>query len=327
MMNRNEKLEIAKRLRLSTESELSRDDLEQILDAELSKPEAEMDTELVQQIVDLLEETPSQAQQREAWRKTDKRLKLKQWQPVVSGLTRIAAVGVILVALMFATYGTAQALNWEFLLRWMKPFAETAAGKDPPGVFINDHDLSFLHNVMDVFFKQTVRAEQLGNIMEAFTLESEFLLEGFFLFEFGFFIQFGIGIDRMNGFQKIGKNERILVAGNSISAFFRQVCFMLLFAHGEVESTFHFLKHTAVVVAADIHIHLFHAFHDFDIFQQVHQLTVIGHTHFHLNELDCCIFQLIIRGIFFGKDSTCFADQAGTEKILFIVKICNGRLQ
>ena len=125
MMNRNEKLEIAKRLRLSTESELSRDDLEQILDAELSKPEAEMDTELVQQILDLLEETPSQAQQREAWRKTDKRLKLKQWQPVVSGLTRIAAVGVILVALMFATYGTAQALNWEFLLRWMRPFAET----------------------------------------------------------------------------------------------------------------------------------------------------------------------------------------------------------
>ena len=125
MMNRNEKLEIAKRLRLSTESELSRDDLEQILDAELSKPEAEMDTELVQQIVDLLEETPSQAQQREAWRKTDKRLKLKQWQPVVTGLTRIAAVGVILVALMFATYGTAQALNWEFLLRLMRPFAET----------------------------------------------------------------------------------------------------------------------------------------------------------------------------------------------------------
>ena len=125
MMNRNEKLEIAKRLRLSTESELSRDDLEQMLDAELSKPEAEMDTELVQQILEMLEETPSQAQQREAWRKTDKRLKLKQWQPVVTGLTRIAAVGVILVALMFATYGTAQALNWEFLLRLMRPFAET----------------------------------------------------------------------------------------------------------------------------------------------------------------------------------------------------------
>lgn len=31
----------------------------------------------------------------------------------------------MLVALTFASYGTAQALNWEFLLRLMKPFAET----------------------------------------------------------------------------------------------------------------------------------------------------------------------------------------------------------
>ena len=125
MMNRNEKLEIAKRLRLSTESELSRDDLEQMLDAELSKPEAEMDTELVQQILEILEDGPSMEQQHKSWQQIDKRLKFKQWQPVVSGLTRIAAVGVILVAIMFATYGTAQALNWEFLLRWMRPFAET----------------------------------------------------------------------------------------------------------------------------------------------------------------------------------------------------------
>ncbi|MBQ7138600.1 MAG: DUF4367 domain-containing protein [Clostridia bacterium] len=125
MMNRNEKLEIAKRLRHSEEMEMSRDDLALILEAELSKPEAEMDTELVQQILELLEEAPSQAKQHEAWQKISKRLKIKQWQPVVSGLTRIAAVGVILVAIMFATYGTAQALNWEFLLRWMKPFAET----------------------------------------------------------------------------------------------------------------------------------------------------------------------------------------------------------
>lgn len=125
MMNRHEKLEIAKRLRHLTEMELSSDDLALMLDAELSKPEAEMDTELVQQILDIMEEDPSQEQQREAWQKTERRLKLKQWQPVVSGLTRIAAVGVFLVAILFATYGTAQALNWEFLLRLMRPFAET----------------------------------------------------------------------------------------------------------------------------------------------------------------------------------------------------------
>ena len=125
MLNRNEKLEIAKRLRLSTESEMSRYDLEQMLEAELNKPEDEMDTVLVQQILEILEDGPSMEQQHKSWQQIDKRLKFKQWQPVVSGLTRIAAVGVILVALLFATYGTAQALNWEFLLRWMKPFAET----------------------------------------------------------------------------------------------------------------------------------------------------------------------------------------------------------
>lgn len=134
MMNRNEKLEIAKRLRHLTEMEMSRDDLEQLLDAELSKPESEMDTELVQEILELLEEAPTQEQQREAWKKTSKRLQFKPWQPVVSRLARIAAAIVLLVAILFATYGTAQALNWEFLLRLMRPFAETFmvySGNDP----------------------------------------------------------------------------------------------------------------------------------------------------------------------------------------------------
>lgn len=125
MLNRNEKLEIAKRLRLFTESEMSRDDLEQLLDDELAKPEAEMDAEFVQQLLELLEDEPTQAQQYESWQQIDKKLTVKKWQPAVSGLARIAAVGVILLAVMFATYGTAQALNWEFLLRLMRPFAET----------------------------------------------------------------------------------------------------------------------------------------------------------------------------------------------------------
>ena len=134
MMNRNEKMEIAKRLRHLKEMEMSRDDLESMLESELSKPETEMDTELVQQILELIEEAPSQEKQHDAWKKTSKRLKLRQWQPVVTGLTRFAAAIVILVAVLFATYGTAKALNWEFLLRWMKPFAETFmiySGDDP----------------------------------------------------------------------------------------------------------------------------------------------------------------------------------------------------
>lgn len=135
MMNRNDKLEIAKRLRHATEMEMSRHDLEQLLEAELAKPEAEMDAELVQQILEELEEAPAEDAQREAWQKIDKRLSAKRrWQPALVGLVRIAAVCVLVVAMLFATYGTAQALNWEFLLRLMRPFAETFmiySGDDP----------------------------------------------------------------------------------------------------------------------------------------------------------------------------------------------------
>lgn len=133
-MNRNEKLEIAKRLRHSTEMEMSRDDLEKLLDAELTKPEAEMDAELVQQILELLEDVPSPLQQHASWQKLDKRLSFKRWQPVLTGLARFAAIAAMLVALTFTSYGTAQALNWEFLLRLMRPFAETFmvyTGKTP----------------------------------------------------------------------------------------------------------------------------------------------------------------------------------------------------
>ena len=125
MMNRNEKLEIAKRLLLSTEGEMTSDDLEQMLEAELTKPESEMDTELVQQILELLEDAPTQAQQHESWQNIEKKLSFRRWRPVVSGLARIAAVGIILVALMHTTYSSAQAFNWEFLLRIIRPFAET----------------------------------------------------------------------------------------------------------------------------------------------------------------------------------------------------------
>ena len=153
MMNRNEKLEIAKRLRHLTEMEMSRDDLEELLDAELAKPEAEMDAELIEQVLELLEEAPTPVQQHASWQKLNKRLSAKRWQPVVTGLARIAAAVVLLLAIMFATYGTAQALNWEFLLRLMKPFAETFmvyTGSSPtteanPDVVYSDINLQFTH--------------------------------------------------------------------------------------------------------------------------------------------------------------------------------------
>lgn len=154
MLNRNEKLEIAKRLRHLTEMEMSRDELELLLDAELNKPEDELDEAFVQQLLELLEDGPTPEQQRKAWQKLDKQLTRQRWQPALKGIGRIAAVAVLLAAIMFATYGTAQALNWDFLLRLMKPFAETFmlySGENPAvtpqpesSPIYGDFDLDFI---------------------------------------------------------------------------------------------------------------------------------------------------------------------------------------
>ena len=58
----------------------------------------------------------------------------------------------------------------------METIAETAAGKDTPGVFVNDQHFVVLHHVMHIFFKEAVGAEELGKVLEALALEGECFL-------------------------------------------------------------------------------------------------------------------------------------------------------
>ena len=125
MMHREEKLEIAKRLRHLEEMEMSRDDLEQMLEDELAKPEAEMDTELVQLLLEELEEAPSEAEEQASWNRIDHQLRAKRRRRMVSLAARAAAIVVAVAGLAYGMYGTARAFNWTFLLRLMNPFAET----------------------------------------------------------------------------------------------------------------------------------------------------------------------------------------------------------
>ena len=53
---------------------------------------------------------------------------------------------------------------------------------------------------------------------------------------------------------------------------------------GEVKDGLHFLKHTAVVVAADKGFEFFQLFEDIAVFQNVQQLFVRGHTEFDLQQ-------------------------------------------
>lgn len=125
MLNQQEKMEILKRLRFDSETEMSRDDLETMLEQELAKPEEKMDAELVQEILELLEDGVSEEEQQASWKQIAKRLPGKRGSSAIRWAARIAAVLAVVLCMTVLTYRTAEAFNWQLLLKWMRPFAET----------------------------------------------------------------------------------------------------------------------------------------------------------------------------------------------------------
>lgn len=128
MPEQQEKQEIFARLRSDTETELSRDDLERMLEEELSRPEEQLDTALIGEIAMQLENGASAREQETAWHATAQKLKeksTKRANPAVKWISRIAAAFVIAIVMLAATYKTAEAFNWQLVLRLMRPVAET----------------------------------------------------------------------------------------------------------------------------------------------------------------------------------------------------------
>lgn len=119
-------MEIISRLQSTQNNEMSRKELEQLLDEELARPEANIDTELVDSLLNLLEgEAPEPAllnrQCRRSWRQIEQRLHKPAWPAVVAWAARGVAAIALIIALFFVTYQTAEALNWRGLLRRMQP--------------------------------------------------------------------------------------------------------------------------------------------------------------------------------------------------------------
>lgn len=127
MPNRSNSSEIINRLINDKEAELMPLELNRMLEEELAKPEAEIDVQLVDELLKLLEEAePSEVE------------KLRMWQGISDRLgreapdrrtrfawRRVAVVAVAAVLLFTLTLGVAHALRWTFLLKLLKPLAQT----------------------------------------------------------------------------------------------------------------------------------------------------------------------------------------------------------
>ena len=104
--------------------ELMPHELEQLLEAELAKPEDEMDTELVSELLQLLEkDTPSEAEMNADWKAIQQRI--RKTRNLSALLRRIAIAAASIVAIFFISFTSAKAFKWTMLLKFLMPVAQT----------------------------------------------------------------------------------------------------------------------------------------------------------------------------------------------------------
>lgn len=136
MMNQNEKFELVKMLQTNSGMEMSTHDLEKLLEEELAKPETEMDVALIADLLELLEDEAATGQAMNAeqtiqasWKRLEQKLTAKTVKRkacvAMKWFTHAAAGLVLLLALAYGMFSTAQAFHWRFLLKLFEPLAET----------------------------------------------------------------------------------------------------------------------------------------------------------------------------------------------------------
>ena len=117
---------IIDRLDLNEDMEMMHYELSKILEEELSKPADEVDVALVDEILELMEvEAPTGEEQDACWTAIRKRMKKKHGHKFIRAMRNCAAVAAAIVVIFFASFETAKAFRWTFLLKLLAPVAET----------------------------------------------------------------------------------------------------------------------------------------------------------------------------------------------------------
>ena len=134
MMSKNDERKIIDSLANDKTVKMKSDDLEQMLNTELGKPESEIDAQLVQEILDALEPSaPDPAQMRAAWPRVKESLPKRQMRRKwPARLVRFAAVAAVFSVVLVSTVEDAGAFRWTLIQKLLKPVAETF------GVIIDD---------------------------------------------------------------------------------------------------------------------------------------------------------------------------------------------
>ncbi len=127
MMSKNDERKIIDSLANDETVEMKSDDLVQMLNTELSKPESEIDGQLVKEILEALEPSePDPAQIKASWPIVKESLPKRQgggrWP---ARLARIAATAAVISIVLVSTIEDAGAFRWTLIQKFLKPVAET----------------------------------------------------------------------------------------------------------------------------------------------------------------------------------------------------------
>lgn len=184
MMSKNDERKIIDSLANDKTVEMKSDDLEQMLNIELSKPESEIDGQLVQEILNALEPSePDQAQMRESWLHVKENLPIRQvrgrWR---TSFARIAATAAVISIVLVSTVRDAGAFRWTLIQKILKPVAETF------GIIIDDQsDImteeteSTIYSVSDAPSSLVIYAtiDEVPEVFDGYVIRPRWVPDGF----------------------------------------------------------------------------------------------------------------------------------------------------
>ena len=116
-------------------TEVTEEELNQILEDELNKPESEMDMQLIDEILEILEPRKVTQEEIEAgWEKLSKKFRARQIRKnTVIHLRRALIAAAAVIVVFFVSLGSARAMKWTFLLKYLEPIAQTF------GIYTENH--------------------------------------------------------------------------------------------------------------------------------------------------------------------------------------------
>lgn len=184
MMSKNDERKIIDSLANDKAMEMKSNDLEQMLNIELSKPENEIDAQLVEEILNVLEPSePDPAQIRAGWKHVKKNLPKRQvgrrWQ---TRFAQLAATAAVISIVLVSTITDAGAFRWTLIQKFLKPVAETF------GIIIDDQtdgipdemDTS-IYSVSDAPSTLTTYStlDEVPEISDGYVIRPKWIPEGF----------------------------------------------------------------------------------------------------------------------------------------------------